>query len=99
MSKNKLTNEQKAKRFDNIRMFGISLGIGGMVGNAIFGIWDQINHNLECAEVIFYTGTIAAATFIICGAAMEDNPYRNKKMIKDEPKEKEQPKVKTLKRK
>ena len=89
----KMTNEEKAKRYNNIKSTITSIGIGTMVGNAGFGIWDSMNAGLDCKNAVIFTGIIAA---VVTGISLiKANPYDE---IIEEEKE-EQPKVKKLENK
>lgn len=85
----------KEKAYNNKKFMIASIGAGAMMGNAAFGIWDQVNANLDCATPVLIIGTLAALTTGI--ALLKSNPYKE---VATEEKEdtKEEAKVKKIKK-
>ena len=87
----------KEKEYNNKKYMIASIGTGAMIGNAAFGIWDQVNANLDCVTPVLVIGTLAALTTGI--ALLKKNPY--KEVVAEEEEmvlEEEQSKVKKLKK-
>ena len=74
----------KEKEYNNKKYMIASIGTGAMIGNAAFGIWDQVNANLDCATPVLVIGTLAALTTGI--ALLKKNPY--KEVVKEHEKKK-----------
>lgn len=74
----------KEKEYNNKKYMIASIGTGAMIGNAAFGIWDQVNANLDCATPVLVIGTLAALTTGI--ALLKKNPY--KEVVKEQEKKK-----------
>lgn len=74
----------KEKEYNNKKYMIASIGTGAMIGNAAFGIWDQVNANLDCATPVLVIGTLAALTTGI--ALIKKNPY--KEVVKEQEKKK-----------
>lgn len=89
----KITNEEKAKKYDNRKTTITSIGIGAMIGNAGFGIWDSTVNNFDCATPVVLIGL--GALLVTGYAIVKQNPYKEVAEEKEEVKE-EQPKVKKL---
>lgn len=84
--KSKMENKERQEKYDNRKYMITSIGIGSMVGNAAFGIWDYVNHSFDCSTPVIIIGTVA---FVATGfALLKDNPYKNKEVIKEEAKTK-----------
>lgn len=85
----------KEKEYYNKKYMIASIGTGAMIGNAAFGIWDQVNANFDCATPVLIIGTLAALTTGI--ALLKKNPYREVVTEENEKVKEEQP-VKKLKK-
>lgn len=84
----------KEKSYNNKKYMIASIGTGAMIGNAAFGIWDQVNANFNCANPVLIIGTLAALTTGI--ALLKKNPYKEVVTEEEIILEEEQPKVKQL---
>ena len=84
----KITNEEKAKKFANRKATITSIEIGTILGDIGFGIWDGVANNFDCRTPVVLIGFAAA---LVTGyTLMVENPY------KEVVKEKEAPRVKKI---
>ena len=68
-----MTKEEKEKKFANRKDIVTSIGIGTMLGNAGFGIWDKVANDFDCAGPVITIGLVAA---LVTGyTLMIVNPY------------------------